>query len=96
MNDRGEAAAICVRCYVAGRVQGVFYRASARHEAQRLGIKGFAKNLSDGRVEIIACGAVDAIGELREWLSRGPADARVSGVSCEVIDQQLFNDFSIG
>ncbi|MES9832451.1 MAG: acylphosphatase [Candidatus Thiodiazotropha sp. LLP2] len=95
MNDRGEAGPICVRCFVGGRVQGVFYRASARHVAQGLGIKGFAKNLSDGRVEVVACGAVESIDELRNWLRKGPADAKVSGVSCEVIDQQIFSDFSI-
>jgi acylphosphatase len=96
MNDRAESGLICVRCFVGGRVQGVFFRASARHEAQRLGIKGYARNLHDGRVEVIACGTIKAVDELRDWLRKGPANARVSGVSCEVIDQQLFNDFSIG
>ena len=96
MSDRAENGTVCVRCYVAGRVQGVFYRASARHVAQGLGIKGYAKNLSDGRVEVVACGGVEAIDELKSWLSKGPANARVSGVSCEIIDQQTFSDFGIG
>jgi len=74
---------ICVKCLVSGRVQGVFYRASARHQAQQLGISGYANNLSDGRVEVLACGEPAAIEQFRDWLSRGPAGARVSGVACE-------------
>ena len=96
MNDRQEVGLVCVRCFVAGRVQGVFFRASTKHEAQRLGIKGYAKNLHDGRVEVIACGTVDAVDELREWLRKGPADARVAGISCEVIDFQGFAQFTVG
>jgi acylphosphatase len=92
--DNG-AVKICVRCHVAGRVQGVFYRASARHEAQQLGIKGYAKNLYDGRVEVVACGSVEAIEALQSWLSRGPADAKVTGVSCEAIDYHDYHDFTI-
>ncbi|MCG8015013.1 MAG: acylphosphatase [Candidatus Thiodiazotropha sp. 'RUGA'] len=96
MSDRISSGEICVRCFVGGRVQGVFYRASARHEAQRLGITGFAKNLSDGRVEVVACGRVDALDELKDWLRRGPSGASVSAVSCEVIDQHNYADFTIG
>jgi acylphosphatase len=47
---------ICMQCYVSGQVQGVFFRASARHEAERLGVTGYARNLSDGRLEVLACG----------------------------------------
>jgi acylphosphatase len=98
MSERADkvAADICVRCYVAGRVQGVFYRASARHEAQQLGLRGFAKNLHDGRVEVVACGSVEAIEALQSWLRKGPMDANVSGVSCETIDYRDFQNFTIG
>ena len=95
MSDRHEGGLVCVRCFVAGRVQGVFFRASTKHEAHRLGIKGYAKNLHDGRVEVVACGTVDAVDELREWLRKGPSNARVSGVSCEVIDFQGFAQFAV-
>jgi acylphosphatase len=90
------AVDICVRCYVAGRVQGVFYRASTRHEAQQLGIKGYAKNLHDGRVEVVACGSVEAIDALQSWLRKGPSDANVTGVSCETIDFRNYQTFTIG
>jgi acylphosphatase len=97
MSERNDndVVKICVRCYVAGRVQGVFYRASTRHEAQQLGITGFAKNLHDGRVEVVACGSVDAIEALQSWLSKGPAGANVTGVSCETIDYRVFQNFTI-
>ena len=74
---------ICVRCFVSGKVQGVFYRASARHQAEQLGLTGYARNLPDGRVEVLACGEPDAVEQLRSWLTKGPADARCSNVSSE-------------
>jgi acylphosphatase len=48
------SAIIARRCFVAGRVQGVFYRASTRQRAQELGCRGYAHNLPDGRVEVLA------------------------------------------
>jgi len=77
---------ICVRCYVSGRVQGVFFRASTRHEAERLGVSGYARNLPDGRVEVLACGPKPLVEELCAWLSKGPPQAQVNNVSCELAD----------
>ena len=79
---------ICIRCHVAGRVQGVFFRASTREQAQQLGITGYAENLRDGRVEVLACGAPAAVARLRDWLRKGPPGARVSGVACESVAPQ--------
>ena len=50
----------CVRCLISGRVQGVFFRAATRNKAVELGLRGRARNLPDGRVEVIACGPEDA------------------------------------
>ncbi|MES9857341.1 MAG: acylphosphatase [Sedimenticola sp.] len=86
---------ICLRCLVSGKVQGVFFRATARFEAQTLGIKGYAKNLTDGNVEVMACGEPDSLEKFRYWLSKGPQAARVSGVSCESVGMQLFDGFSV-
>jgi len=87
---------ICLRCLVLGKVQGVFFRASARHQAQVLGITGYARNLADGRVEVLACGEIEALDLFRAWLTRGPDGARVDGVSCEPVDERRISGFSIG
>ena len=71
---------LAARFLVAGRVQGVFFRASAAREASRLGVHGYANNLADGRVEVLAVGVADAIAKLEEWLRVGPPSARVDTV----------------
>jgi acylphosphatase len=72
----------CIRCLVEGRVQGVFFRAATKQEADRLGIAGHAVNLPDGRVEVVARGTEDALGRLRRFLHEGPPQASVTAVSC--------------
>ena len=67
----------CAKFLVNGKVQGVFFRASARSEALALGICGHANNLPDGRVEVLAWGDTDALNALETWLRRGPPLARV-------------------
>lgn len=74
------SAIIARRCYVSGRVQGVFYRASTRERAQQLGCRGHARNLADGRVEVLAVGEPAAVDALIEWLWRGPPAAHVQDV----------------
>jgi len=71
---------ICAKFIVSGRVQGVFFRASTRAEAERLGLCGHARNLADGSVEVIAHGDVDALRELEAWLQHGPPSAHVQTV----------------
>jgi acylphosphatase len=68
------------RFLVLGKVQGVYFRHSARLEARRLAIRGIARNLPDGSVEVVAQGPAAAVEELRAWLRRGPAHARVDEV----------------
>ena len=72
-----------VRCLVRGRVQGVFYRSSTALEAVRLGIDGWAKNLPNGQVEVVASGNVEAVAEFCGWLWRGSELAEVSAVLVE-------------
>ena len=86
---------ICVRCLVSGKVQGVFFRASARHQADALGISGYARNRLDGTVEVVACGELSAIDQFKAWLIRGPSGARVSGVSCEPVEKRNFQGFTV-
>ena len=74
---------IAKRCVVSGKVQGVWFRASAKREADRLGVTGYAKNLTDGSVEVLACSDADAVAALIEWLHAGPPMARVAKVEVE-------------
>ena len=74
------------RLLVSGQVQGVFYRDSCRREAEEKGITGSARNLPDGRVEVILEGTEDAVGRMIEWCRRGSDMARVDSV--EVEDQE--------
>ena len=74
---------VAKRCLVSGKVQGVFYRASAAEQARGLGITGYAKNLPDGRVEVLACGDAQSVEQLISWLRQGPPMAEVSGVEVE-------------
>jgi len=74
---------IARRCLVTGRVQGVFFRASTRERALTLGVTGYARNLSDGRVEVLACGDPVAVEALCAWLWEGPPMAEVAQVEIE-------------
>lgn len=65
---------------VRGRVQGVFFRASAQREAKRLGISGWVKNRADGSVELLAEGEEEDLKELIAWANKGPSAARVERV----------------
>ena len=76
---------IATRFIVSGKVQGVWYRASTREQALRLDLCGYAKNLDDGRVEVLAAGPEDAIDQLERWLWRGPELATVENVMREEI-----------
>jgi acylphosphatase len=63
-------------------VQGVFFRANTRQQAVRLGLTGWARNLPDGSVMVLACGEADALEQLKLWLRRGPPMASVSSGDC--------------
>ncbi len=74
-------AAVCKHCLVRGRVQGVFYRASAALRARELGLRGYARNLADGRVELLACGEPAAVEQFVQWLWIGSSASEVTSVS---------------
>jgi acylphosphatase len=85
------------RFYVSGLVQGVGYRYFAQSAAQQLGIAGYVKNLSDGRVEVYAIGAEAQLRAFREELRQGPRHAQIEKiVEAEAgLLQEFASDFSI-
>jgi len=87
---------ICIKALVSGRVQGVFFRDSTRQLATRLGITGYAINLPDGRVEVLACGNENDLDKLIQWLEKGPEMAKVTDLKIEIITTQKPNGFRIG
>ncbi|MEW9571319.1 acylphosphatase [Rhodanobacter sp. Si-c] len=84
------------RFLVGGRVQGVFYRASTREQALALGLLGHARNLPDGRVEVVAEGSAAALDALERWLWQGPPAAQVDAVERTELPEQAPGGFRIG
>lgn len=83
------------RYLVSGRVQGVGYRWFAQRAAERLALVGYAANLPDGRVEVVAEGEPHALEEFAKALARGPSAAHVTGVVSEPVQgTQSFTTFS--
>jgi acylphosphatase len=75
-----------MRFIVSGNVQGVFFRATTRAEAESLGLQGYAANLPDGRVEVLAVGDSSSVAKLAEWLHEGPPLATVLAVETQPAD----------
>ncbi|HEC95565.1 MAG TPA: acylphosphatase [Euryarchaeota archaeon] len=85
-----------VHIFVSGRVQGVFYRANTRKKAKELGIKGWVRNLYDGRVEITAEGKEEDLKKFIEWCKKGPELAFVENIKVEWKDYKgNYKDFSV-
>lgn len=84
----------CIRCRITGRVQGVWFRGSTQQQALRLGLRGYARNLADGRVEVVACGEPSHIEQLQEWLWQGPDGAKVLDVRCEPHEDRDYSSFT--
>lgn len=74
------------KAIVHGRVQGVWYRASTAERAAALRVRGHARNLPDGTVEVVAAGEQQAVDALLTWLRQGPPLARVTRVEIEELD----------
>lgn len=81
--------------FVSGRVQGVFFRASTRAQALALKLDGHARNLADGRVEVLAAGDAAALEALARWLERGPPGARVEAVERQIAQEVPEKGFRI-
>lgn len=85
------------RFLVSGRVQGVFFRAATAEQGRTLNLRGWARNLRDGRVEVVARGAEAALQGLERWLHEGPPMARVDRVDRQpaAVDVEIPTDFEV-
>lgn len=72
-----------LRAVVHGRVQGVFFRSDTEEVANKLGLKGYARNTPEGNVEIVAEGSKERLKELLEWCKKGPLIAHVDKVDVQ-------------
>jgi acylphosphatase len=85
-----------VRLIISGRVQGVFFRAETENQALSLNVKGWVRNMSDGRVEMTIEGDEDDIQRMIAWCHKGPRLARVEKVDYhEELFQDSFDEFKI-
>lgn len=89
-------AKVCVRAFVSGKVQGVWFRQSTKEQALKQGVTGYAKNLPDGRVEAFLCGDAESVQSVVRWLHKGPELAQVDGVISDELAYQLVEDFVTG
>lgn len=83
----------CRLFLIEGRVQGVWFRESTRRQAQPLGITGYAKNMADGSVQVLACGEPGALDRLAEWLKEGPPLAQVDRLEWIVSSSECPDSF---
>ena len=86
---------ISMKTSVAGPVQGVGFRYFTQQKALAMGIKGYAKNLNDGRVEVLACGDEETINRFINWLSEGPRSATVECLMAEEVPFCELGEFEI-
>jgi acylphosphatase len=84
-----------VHLLIKGKVQGVFYRASAKEVAMALDLRGWVKNTREGHVEAMASGSESALQQFIEWCNKGPAGARVTSLAVVSVPDTAFEDFKI-
>lgn len=95
MQDSCEPRAITRRLMIHGRVQGVYYRASAQAEALRLGLGGWVRNRATGEVEALVSGPEASVSAFIEWARNGPPAARVDRVDISEADAPGPGPFSL-
>lgn len=88
---------ISVKIRVSGKVQGVYFRDSTRQQAENHQLTGYARNLSDGSVEILLQGEQNGVEQVTAWIrAGGPPAARVDAMSCEPCDIMPLSGFTTG
>ena len=84
-----------LKLFVSGIVQGVFFRKSIENEAKKLELKGFVRNLDDGRVEIVVEGKDENVNEMVKICKQGPSHSEIKDVVTEEIRNQSFKEFKV-
>jgi acylphosphatase len=84
-----------VNLLIKGKVQGVYYRTSAKEQADKLSVTGWVKYISEGRVEAMATGNEEQLQQFVQWCRKGPEKAIVTDVIITPLSQQQFDDFTV-
>jgi acylphosphatase len=84
-----------IQLLVKGRVQGVFYRATAQEVAQKIGLGGWIRNTGEGDVEALVTGNEDQLQQFIQWCHKGPSEAIVTSVDVLPQPDQVFDGFRI-
>jgi len=84
-----------IHLQISGKVQGVYFRASAKEAAEQLGLTGWVKNSANGDVESVANGSEEKLAKFVEWCTMGPPGAKVENVVVKNIQEAAFRDFAI-
>lgn len=86
---------ITVIAIVKGRVQGVGFRYFTAHEANKIGVEGYAKNLNNGDVEVLATGNKEKVQSLIQWLNRGPHTSTVNALKVVEVEYRNYKGFDM-
>ena len=84
-----------IRLYITGTVQGIFFRGFVKENAEKLNVKGFVRNLEDGRVEVFLEGDNNEVDKMTELCKKGPKHSQISGVEEKEEKFQDFKTFKI-
>lgn len=84
-----------IRLYILGIVQGIFFRAFVKENAEKYNVKGFVRNLEDGRVEVFLEGNIDDVDKMIEICKTGPKHSQIKDVEIKIEKFQDFKTFKI-
>ena len=84
-----------IRIYISGNVQGVFFRKFLEDNANELNVRGFCRNLDDGRIEVVAEGKDEKVNEMLEVCKKGSPHSNVKDIQIQELRHQGFNGFKV-
>lgn len=84
-----------VRLYISGTVQGVFFRSFVKENAEKIGVKGFVRNLEDGRVEVFVEGEIDSVKKMIDICKKGPRHSQIKNIELKEERYQNFRTFKV-